>query len=111
MHLITKQALLASVAERFREAHTRRGVWLPALDGSNPEETFAQLQALPTTATEEDVNAIIGDDRYTANICDECHLDREAVVLMAIEIHHPTDAVALCPDCLNQAAHLAQTTG
>jgi hypothetical protein len=108
MELITKRGLIQSVAERYRQAHTRRGQWLPGMDGRQPEEVYAQLQALPAGASEADVAAIIGDDRYTANICDECHQDREVVVLMAIEIHHPTDSVAICPICLGQAQRLIQ---
>ena len=108
MELITKRSLIQSVAERYRLAHTRRGRWLPSQDGRQPEEVYAQLQALPADASEADVIAIIGDDRYTANICDECHQDREMVVLMAIEIHHPTDAVAICPICLGQAQRLVK---
>jgi hypothetical protein len=106
MLLITKRSLVQTAAERFREAHTRRGHWLPSRDGSRPEEIYARLKALPPTAGEEDVCAIIGDDRYTANICDECHQERDVTVLMAIEIHHATDAVALCLACLNEAIQL-----
>lgn len=108
MELITKRSLIQSVAERYRLAHTRRGRWLPSQDGRQPEEVYAQLQALPADASEADVTAIIGDDRYTANICDECHQDRDVVVLMAIEIHHPTDTVAICPICLAQAQRLVK---
>lgn len=107
MLLLTKQALIASAAERYREANQRRGEWLPTLDGSDAQAIYQRLKALPTTASEADIAAITGDDRWTANLCDECGEDRESVVLVSIEPHHPTDMTALCTGCLQQALHLA----
>ncbi len=107
MLLVTKQNLIATAAERYREAHQRRGEWLPTLDGSDPQAVYAQLRALPATAGAADIQTITGDDRWTMNVCDECGEDCEAVVLVAIEIHHPTDMTAVCTHCLKQALRLA----
>lgn len=107
MRVIQKSALLATVADRYRDAHQRRGEWVPAPDGSDPSAVYAKLQQLPANPDEASVIAIVGDNRYTANICDECHNDVPVAVLLAEEIHHPTDMVTLCTTCLRAALELA----
>lgn len=107
MLLVTKQALVSTAAERYREANQRRGEWLPVHDGSDPQAIYQQLKALPTGSDPIAVAAITGDSRWTDNICDECGADCDAVVLVAIEVHHPTDITALCTHCLQQALRLA----
>jgi hypothetical protein len=108
MHLVTKESLIATAAERYREAYQRRTEWLPAPDGKDAEAIYQQLKALPATTGEAEILALTGDSRWTANICDECGEDRERVVLVAIEIHHPTDMAAICPSCLQQALQLVK---
>lgn len=107
MLLVTKQMLVAGAAERYREANQWRGEWLPPTDGRDPQTIYRQLQALPRDADAAAVTEITGDPRWTANICDECGQDCETVVLVAIEMHHPTDMTALCTRCLQQALQLA----
>jgi hypothetical protein len=107
MYVITKQSLLASAATRYRDAHQRHGVWLPAAESSDAVARFARLSALPTPPTEEAIAAIVGDNRWTENLCDECGHDSAVTVVLGEEIHHPTDAVAVCLDCLAKAAQLA----
>ncbi|MCC6167608.1 MAG: hypothetical protein IT329_10305 [Caldilineaceae bacterium] len=106
MHLVTKQMLVATAAERYREAHQRRGEWLSTHDGSDPQTIYERLKALPAAARAAEIAAITGDSRWTENICDECGGDREAVVMVAIEAHHPIDMTALCTACLHQAMQL-----
>jgi hypothetical protein len=106
MLLVTKRSLIDTAADRYRAAHTRRGVWLPATDGMDPKAVYDHLSALPEDASEAAVTAAVGDDRYTANICDECGQDRDITVHMATEIHHPTDTVAICAQCLAAAIEL-----
>jgi hypothetical protein len=108
MRLLTKRSLIHSVAERYRAAYQRRSRWLPAADGSSAEATYARLKALPAGAREEDVAAIAGDARWTANLCDECGEDREVLVVLGEEPHHATDAFLVCTSCLQQALHLAE---
>jgi hypothetical protein len=110
MRVTTKQTLIATVAERFREAHQRRGEWMATADGSDPAAIFTQLAALPKDATEEVITAFVGDNRWTENICDECGEDRAVTIILGEEIHHPTDAIAICPDCLKQATKLASAS-
>lgn len=110
MRVITKQSLIATVAERYREAHQRRGEWLPTAEGSQAAAIYAQLAALPTNATEETIIATLGDNRWTVNLCDECGEDRPVTVILAEEDHHATDAVAICTDCLKKAKRIAEAS-
>jgi hypothetical protein len=110
MRVITKQSLLATVAERYRETYQRRGEWLPTAEGSQAAGIFAQLTALPPEPSEAAITAIIGDNRWTENICNECGEDRAVTVLLGEEPHHPTDALAICTDCLKQAKRIAESS-
>lgn len=107
MRVITKQALIATAAERFRESHQRRDEWLPTVGGGDSAAIYAKLLTLPSGASEDAVTAAIGDNRWTENMCDECGEDRDVTVLLGEEIHHPTDTLSLCVDCLKQAKRLA----
>lgn len=110
MRVIIKQTLLATATERFREAHQRRDEWLPTADGNDAAAIYSQLTALSPSPTEEAIIAAVGDNRWTENICDECGEDREVTVILGEEIHHPTDMVAICLDCLKQAKRLADAS-
>ena len=110
MRVITKRSLIATVADRFRETHQRRGEWMLSGEGKDAPSIYAQLAALPPSSSEDAVAAIIGDGRYTENICDECGEDCEVTVLLGEEIHHPTDMMAICLDCLKQARRLADAS-
>ena len=107
MRVIAKTDLIATAAERYREAYQRRGEWLPTATGDDPAAVYARLQMLPADADDRAVAAITGDTRWTANICDECGEDQAVTILFAEEIHHPTDSVQLCPACLQAGLALA----
>ena len=111
MRAISKADLIATAAERFRDAYQRRGEWLPATGGADYAAIFARLQALPPNPPEQAIFAITGDARWTANLCDECGEDRDITVLFAEEIHHPTDSVQLCLACLQAGLNLAIKMG
>jgi hypothetical protein len=53
---------------------------------------------------------VVGDKRYTENICDECGEDKAVTILLGEEDHHPTDMTAICYDCLKQARRLADAS-
>lgn len=108
MRLVTKRQLIATAANRFRDAFQRRGTWLPATNGFDPAAIHATLSALPADAGEEAVIAAAGDNRWTANLCDECGDDVPVTVLYAEEISHSTDTVTLCPACLSAGLALAR---
>lgn len=110
MRVISKQTLLATAADRYREAHQRRGEWYQSSEGIEAAATFVKLAALPAGSGEEAITAIIGDNRWTENLCDECGEDSAVTVLLGEESHHPTDPVAICLDCLKQAKRIAEAT-
>lgn len=108
MYLVTKRQLIATAADRYRDAYQRRGVWLPATNGFDPAAVHAALSALPADAGEEAVIAATGDNRWTVNLCDECGDDVPVTVLYNEEIHHSTDSVTLCSACLSAGLELAR---
>jgi hypothetical protein len=110
MRVITKEALIATAAERFRENHQRREEWLPTASGGDSAAIYAQLNALPANAAEVDVIAIMGDNRWVENTCDECGEDSAVTVLLGEEIHHPTDMASICIACLKKAKKLADAS-
>ena len=107
MNLMTKRGRIATVADRWRATYQRRGEWLPALQQPATDAVYTALRALPTTATEAQVVAVTGDNRWTQNRCHECGLDQEVTVGFAQEPHHPTETTYICLACLNQALALA----
>ncbi len=107
MRVITKESLMATTAERFRENHQRRGEWLPTATGGDSAAIYAKLTALPANAAESDLVAILGDNRWVENVCNECGEDSAVTVLLGEEFHHPTDMASICIDCLKKAKKLA----
>lgn len=110
MRVISKKALIATAAQRFRETYQRRDEWLPTDQGGDSAAIYAKLSALPAKTDEEEIIAIVGDNRWTENLCDECGQDSAITVLLGEEIHHPTDMTAICLDCLEQARRLARAS-
>ncbi|HMN30725.1 MAG TPA: hypothetical protein PKE45_21410 [Caldilineaceae bacterium] len=109
MHVVTKQELIATVAERWLDTYYARDHWQDGPANFDPEIIYHQLKALPATANEEAVTAITGQPWWTANICHECGLDREVTVGFGQEPHHPLDVKYLCPTCLQKALALVRT--
>src|SRR5690349_6557356 len=110
MRVVTKKALVATAAQRFRDTYQRRDEWLPAPQGGDSAAIFGKLSALPAKVDEDEIIAIIGDSSWTENICDECGQDSAITILLGEEIHHPTDLTAICLDCLKQARHLGKAS-
>jgi hypothetical protein len=105
--VITKQGLLATVAERWRLTYHRRDEWFPTEEGRWAQQIHGSLQALPPTASEAEVVAVLGNNWLTQNVCDECGEDREVTVVLGDESHHATDGARVCLDCLQAALRLA----
>lgn len=103
MVIVTKRGLLAAVAERWRSTYQRRDEWLPAPQVADTSVVYAALRALPAAATEAQVIALTGDNRWTQNRCHECAVDSAVTVGFAQEPHHPTETTYLCVACLQQA--------
>jgi hypothetical protein len=104
MRVITKQALIATMAERWHATYFRRGRWLPLSSGADPSAIYEQLRELPSTATESDIAAIVGSDYWVKNICSACGQDQPVTVGFTLEVSHPTDETFICQSCIGQAA-------
>jgi len=109
MVIVTKRKLIAMVADRWRATYQRREEWLPAPQVAATGAVYAALRALPTDATEAQVIALTGDNRWTQNRCHECNVDSEVTVGFAQEAHHPTETTYLCLACLQQAIERGTT--
>ncbi|MEZ4863116.1 MAG: hypothetical protein R3C14_17485 [Caldilineaceae bacterium] len=109
MIVVTKQKLIATVAERWQAAHQRRGEWFSTPTLADVQRIHAALVELPADAPEAAVIALTGDNRWTQNRCHECGVDSEVTVGLAREIHHPTDTTYICLSCLQDALALAQS--
>jgi hypothetical protein len=103
MVIVTKRKLLATVADRWRATYQRWDGWLSAPQMIDTGAVYTTLRALPADATEAQVIALTGDNRWTQNRCHECQVDSEVTVGFAQEAHHPTETTYLCLSCLQQA--------
>lgn len=109
MQVIRKANLIAGVAANWLAAHQRRGEWLRPPGGPDPAAVYQQLAALAPDAGAEAIAKITGDERWTANICQECGQDREVLVAFgASEVTHPTDTAYICLQCLEASVELAR---
>ncbi len=94
MRVITKQTLLATVAERFREAHQRRDEWIPTPEGGDASAHLRQTDGASRRTKRRGStcrsSVIIAGQKI---VCDECGEDRAVTVLLGEEIHHPTDMI------------------
>lgn len=109
MVIVTKQKLIATVAERWQATYQRREEWLPAPQVTATNAVYTALRALPADATEAQVIALTGDNRWTQNRCHECSVDSAVTVGFAQEAHHPTETTYLCLPCLQQAIERVTT--
>lgn len=108
MIVVTKKALIATVAERWQETYSSRGRWLTADATVDPEAVYRALKALSSAANESDVAAATGQPWWTENLCSECGADSDVTVGFGQEIHHPTDTRYVCLSCLQAGLVLAQ---
>lgn len=107
MVLVTKRGLIATVANRWRATYQRRDEWLSTPQCPSTAAVYTALLALPATATEADVIALTGDNRWTQNRCHECGNESDVTVGFAQEPHHPTETTYVCLTCLQQGLALA----
>ena len=107
MVVVTKRELIAQVAKRWRATYQRRDEWLPAPQQPATAAVYTALLALPAQATEAEVIALTGDNRWTQNRCHECGRDSDVTVGFAQEPHHPTETTYVCLTCLQQGLALA----
>lgn len=107
MIIRTKAWLIANVAERWKKQYwTPLGGWSEF--GTGKESAYQKLIALPEGATEQDVDAAIGNDSWTANRCDECREDIDVVVRLGEPPDYDSRTFYICLDCLRKALELGE---
>ena len=118
MELRTNRDLIAGIAEAFKRRHCRKGLPNLAADfydaqsgwfryqNSDPKAKYEQLLALPDSATEEQVVAIVGSNVWTQNLCSHCGRDVEVTVLLGEEPDYDSYTAWICPECLREALRL-----
>ena len=106
MKLITTHDRVAGVADAWKEQYRAgRRSWGTCMGGS-AQPIWEQLKALPPTATEADVVAIVGNHSWTYLGCDECG-ERTGVIVRFHDVEdHDSSTVDLCPSCLRKALAL-----
>ena len=102
--MVTRQGQVATVAERWKaQYHTREG-WTQVMGGSS-RDYYDRLAALDlSTATTDDVKAIIGNDSWTYLDCGGCGKGADAVVLFGAD--DGDESFLLCRACLTTGAEL-----
>lgn len=104
MRLITKSEKIKDVAQRFKMS------WVGPvreITDIGLKEQYGKLLAL-NPPTVESVEAIIGDNTFTSNTCDECKSDCD--LLIGFEMRYPSEesedrftTLCLCQNCLDKA--------
>lgn len=95
------------VADRWKQQYCHGGDWGSLLRGSS-HAIYTKLAALPSTATAADVAAIIGNDGWIGEDCDECG-EHTAIVLLGDEPDHESHTVYLCADCVRRVQQLIES--
>lgn len=103
MRLITTRDKIRDVAECWKQQYCASDGWWVVYGNPQPDVIYERLLALPDTATERDVAAIIGNDSWTRLMCDECGHNVNALVVFGEKPVGQTAFIRLCPDCLRYA--------
>jgi hypothetical protein len=105
MEIITKQSIIANVAEAFKDQYYSKG-WSTRC-AFRSEYTYEQIyHKLLEAKTEEDVSSAIGNDSWTRNKCHECGLDCDTVIVLGEEPDYESNTAQICPSCIKKAVDL-----
>jgi hypothetical protein len=110
MKLRSKQQLIANIAQAVRsriDCAYRTGADPAALwiGGRWAEDVHQELcDKKPQTC--EAIAAILGDNSWTQNQCDECGKDCDVTVRLGEEPDYDSTTFYACPDCLRAALDL-----
>ena len=99
MELFNKQESIRSIAQRWRAQYP-----------SSKDDIYIKLQALDTTtATTEDIAAIIGNSAWVATPeCDECGTATWSVVELGQPPAYDSHTACICAACLRKALNLLE---
>lgn len=106
MDVITKKRLIETAAQRWREEMDFVFKWAPRRVCSmmGLSETHAKLNKLSVDASEDDVAAIVGNHKWTENLCQECGIDAPLTIIFA----GGNPKTKICMACLTKATALAE---
>jgi hypothetical protein len=103
MEIVTKRARILNVVERWKYQYQYR-LDAPLRDGRTPAEIEAQLRMLDlTSASEDDVAQVIGNNVWTRLECDECGASVERLLCF------DASSLDVCDTCLRRAVQLLNT--
>jgi hypothetical protein len=98
---ITQRRLILSVADRWHKQYQCYG------QDRSKAEIWIKLDALDkSTASVEDVAAIIGNYSWCKLKCDECQNEVGSVVRLGEEPDYESNTANICTECLRKACEL-----
>ena len=109
MGVYTKRQKIQAVPDCYKEQYFKSGSWMQISVGSgDTEEMYHRIVAAVEAggdAVEDAIESIIGNRGWTQLACDECMLDKDAVV-----IFEPDDETVfyLCTSCLQKAVDMIE---
>lgn len=111
MRIVTRREVIRAVADRWAEQY-QNALSKPEstlADQRHPKAILRQLRALDLEeATPAQVEAIIGNDSWTALNCNECGESAETVLRFGHDDYESTTH-GLCPKCVHAAFALWET--
>ena len=107
MHIVTKATRARGVAARWKKAYYYGGEWRKTAFGPT-KKVYDQLVAAGENITPEQVNATIGNESWTQNVCTECDRDVEITVHFGEEPDYDAVWADVCPRCLRKALALLE---
>lgn len=105
MNIITRKSLAAYAAMRWKGRYFNENNLHPWLS-DDKEKTHSDLIALGENPNPDDVDSIIGNDSWTATICDECGSKNVAVVVIGEPRDYESSTAEICKDCLATAIEM-----
>lgn len=110
VEIVTKQSLIERAADMWKEQYYNKkletwGNWGKFYNGLTPEEIYQKLLGVKT---EDEVKKAIGNGSWTRNICNECGLDSDIVVVLGEKPDIESSTASICPNCLRKALALVE---
>lgn len=99
MNVVTKKAKMESVARTYRAQYSGNSI---LRDGKSTDDIYNALVAL-NPKTEDAIAEIIGNRSWTANHCNECGKDSDALIQIGQDEDYESSTAWICRDCLSKA--------
>jgi len=103
MNLTTKREIIRRVPAHWRQTYTPFQKW----DDSKGKIAKELDRINVETATEDDIERIIGNRSWTRMTCDECKKEVDALIQVGEPPDYESRTAQLCPECVRAAFSLA----